>query len=316
MAINKAMKLALKALSYPDIDIKKTYKLERSIQNVKSPSLFNVNYSKWNYSVLSEGRNVPVRMYIPKNITSELLLVFFHGGGWVKESIDSYNNVCKTLCKNTGCKVAAVEYSLAPENPFPSGLNDCYATIREIIRNCETLAVKPNQIVLIGDSAGGNLSAAVSLMARDKKDFLVYNQILIYPAVYNNHTELSPFKSIIENGTDYLLTSKRICDYMELYKKNDADLLNPYFAPLLADDLTNQPKTLIITAEFDPLRDEGEAYAEALRKQNNDVKVYRMEDGLHGFFSLPASFSQVKKSYQLINEFLNEVKAECLENKI
>ena len=166
---------------------------------------------------------------------------------------------------------------------------------------------------MIGDSAGGNLAAAVSLMARDRGEFLPSCQILIYPATGNDHSEHSPFPSVRENGTDYLLTTKRVRDYMELYRSSEADLENPYYAPLVAKDLSNQPDTLIITAEYCPLRDEGEAYGKALELAGNRVKVFRMPDALHGYFSLPVRFSQVKKTYGLINDFLRERENEQVE---
>ncbi len=110
-----------------------------------------------------------------------------------------------------------------------------------------------------------------------------------------------------ENGTDYLLTSKRICEYMELYRSGPEDCENPYFAPLAAEDFSNQPQTLILTAEYDPLRDEGEAYGEALKRAGVPVEMHRIPDALHGFFSLPPRFAQVQKAYGYINRFLDEV---------
>ena len=112
------------------------------------------------------------------------------------------------------------------------------------------LNVNPDDITLIGDSAGGNLAAALSLLARDRGEFLPRRQVLIYPAVNSDYTENSPFESVRENGTDYLLTSKRVCDFIDLYMSDPKDLCNPYFAPLMAKDLSHQPDTLIITAEY------------------------------------------------------------------
>jgi acetyl esterase len=149
------------------------------------------------------------------------------------------------------------------------------------------------------------LAAAVSLMARDRGEFLPSKQILIYPATYNDHTEDSPFPSIRENGKDYLLTSKQIQDYLELYTPNVEDRNSPYLAPLLAEDLTNQPATLIITAQYDPLRDEGEAYGLRLKEAGNKVKMYRMKDAVHGFFSLPWKSEYVIRAYEIINCFLS-----------
>ena len=141
-------------------------------------------------------------------------------------------------------------------------------------------------------------------MARDRGEFLPARQILIYPSTGNDHSEGSPFPSVRENGSGYLLTSKRVRDYMELYCPSARDMKNPYVAPLLAEDFSNQPDTLIITAEYCPLRDEGEAYGDKLREAGNRVEIFRMPDALHGYFSLPVRFTQVRRTYELINKFL------------
>jgi acetyl esterase/lipase len=164
--------------------------------------------------------------------------------------------------------------------------------------------VNDGDITLIGDSAGGNLAAAVSLMARDRGEFLPKRQILIYPSTWNDHSEVSPFSSIRENGTDYLLTSRRIQSVIELYRSSEEDMSNPYFAPLLAKDFSNQPRTLLITAEYCPLRDEGEAYGEKLRDAGNDVEIVRIRDALHAYLMLPPAFEHVRQTYDIINSFL------------
>ena len=213
----------------------------------------------------------------------------------------------KDMAKLTDRSVVSVDYRLAPEYRFPAAPEDCYAVAREIFLDLSLFGMRADQITLIGDSAGANLAAAVSLMARDRGEFLPRSQILIYPATAADHTENSPFPSVRENGTDYLLTSKRICEYMELYQSGPEDCENPYFAPLAAEDFSNQPQTLILTAEYDPLRDEGEAYGEALKRAGVPVEMHRIPDALHGFFSLPPRFAQVQKAYGYINRFLDEV---------
>ena len=219
-------------------------------------------------------------------------------------NIDSYDGVCADMAHLTRRMVVSVDYRLAPEYKFPAAPEDCYAVAREIYLNDSLLGTRPEEIALIGDSAGGNLAAAVSLMARDRGEFLPAKQILIYPATAADHSETSPFPSVHENGTDYLLTSKRVCDYMDLYRSGDEDLHNPYFAPLQAADFRDQPDTLIITAEYCPLRDEAEEYGHRLMKAGNRVMIRRIPDALHGYFSLPARFVQVKRTYEIINRFL------------
>ena len=177
---------------------------------------------------------------------------------------------------------------------------------RAIYKNRFLLNVDPSRITLIGDSAGGNLAAALSLMARDKGEFMPQQQILIYPAVNSDYSEASPFPSVQENGTDFLLTRQKLCQYLEYYQGTEADRLNPYFAPILAQDLSRQPRTLILTAQFDPLRDEGEAYGERLREAGNEVEIHRIKDALHGFFALGIKYYHVQESFTLINQFLKE----------
>ena len=156
----------------------------------------------------------------------------------------------------------------------------------------------------MGDSAGGNLTAAVCLKARDTGDFTPKRQILIYPALNNCYTEESPYPSVQENGTDYLLTSVKMEDYLKLYESSPQDRQNPYFAPLMAEDFSGLPRTLILTAELDPLRDEGEDYGKKLLDAGNEVDVHRIEGAFHGFFALGIRFLHVQESFTYINAFL------------
>ncbi len=306
MAINKAMRIALRALSYPELDLKKTYKLQRQLKTAAHPVIKPL-YEMWDHKVSIGDYDIPVRIFLPtKQYVMRKLLIFFHGGGWVVGNIDTYTNVCSNMAKQTGHIVISVDYRLAPEFKFPTAPEDCYAVTKELYEYSQLLDVKAEDITLIGDSAGGNLAAVVSLMARDRGTFLPARQILLYPSAASDHSETSPYPSIKENGTDFLLTSKRICDFMDLYKRSDEDLMNPYLAPILSEDLSRQPNTLIITAEYDPLRDEAEAYGKRLYEFGNQVEVYRMKDALHGFLSLPKHFVHVKRSYELINRFLNK----------
>ncbi len=301
--MNPFKKMALKTLSYPYINLKKYYKIQRKVLNAVNP-YFKPMYNILDHRIMVEGRNIPIRVFLPKKNGIPKVLIFFHGGGWVTGNIDSYTNICANMANQTRHTVISVDYSLAPENPFPIGVEDCYHVTREIFLKPDLVNCNQNDITLIGDSAGGNLAAVVSLMARDRGEFLPAKQILIYPSTYNDHSENSPFPSIRENGTDYILTSKRIQDYMDMYVQNEEDKFNPYVAPILSEELSNQPDTLIITAEYDPLRDEGEAYGIRLKEFNNYVKTYRMIDTLHGFLALSKKSEHIIKCYKIINLFL------------
>ncbi len=303
--MNNLRKMALKILSAPHLSLKKYYKPYRKLLNILNPPSEPI-YKMLDHKIMVEDREIPVRVFIPKANPLPKVLIFFHGGGWVTGNIDSYTNVCANMANQTNHIVISVDYRLAPENPFPAGVEDCYYVTKEVFSTPEILNCKKEDITLIGDSAGGNLAAVVSLLARDRGEFLPQKQILIYPATYYDHSENSPYLSVHENGTDYIMTSKRIQDYMDLYVQNEEDRLSPYVAPILAKDLSNQPKTLIITAEFDPLRDEGEDYGRKLQHFGNDVEIYRAKDALHGFISNPLSNYDVDKCYEIINLFLKD----------
>ncbi len=306
MAINKYMRAALRALSYAEPDVKKNYRLLRTAETAaKAPKLRSL-YRTWEHRVLNGTHEVPVRIFLPGQETNHRLpvLLFFHGGGWVTGNIESYSPVCRALAQAVGCVVASVDYRLAPEYPFPTGLEDCYCAMQELLKNPWLLRARREDVTVIGDSAGGNLAAAASLMAFARGGLIPERQILIYPATADDHSENSPFPSVHENGEGYLLTSKRVCDYMDLYLPDGESRRDPYAAPLNAPDLSKQPRTLVITAEYDPLRDEGEAYARRLREAGVPTQLYRMPDALHGFFSLPTRFSQVRRAHRLIRGFL------------
>lgn len=300
-------KTIIKILSIPHLNLKKNYKIYRKIIRFFNPPIKS-EYTTLDYKMEVEGREIPVRVFLPKESKVVKVLIFFHGGGWVTGDIDSYTNVCRNMANNTGHTVVSVDYRLAPENPFPKGVEDCYYVTKEIFKQPELLNCKKEDITLIGDSAGGNLAAVVSLLGRDRKEFYPKKQILIYPATNYDHSDESPYLSVHENKSDYIMTSRRLQDYLDLYVDKEADKTNPYVAPILSNDLRNQPDTLIITAEYDPLRDEGEAYGHKLNEFGNHVEIHRVEDAIHGFFSTPINKYEQSKTYKWINSFLNDTK--------
>lgn len=310
MPINKAFEAALKAISESQPEVQKSFAFQRTVGNLGKLRLLNPRIRTQSTEIDCGDHKVPVRIFFPEviDLGEDKLIIFFHGGGWVTGNINSYNKVCANLAKKTGCKVASVDYRLAPEHRFPLGLEDCYAVAKHYFHNSQELFnIPPERITLMGDSAGGNLTAAVSQMARDKNEFYPTAQVLIYPATYNDHTANSPFESVRTNGTDFVLTSERIEEYMALYESKPEDKQSPYFAPLLAKDFSHQPTTLVVTAQYDPLRDEGEEYANKLKEGGNTVVLYRVMDALHGFISLPDVLPHVSRGYQAIAKFISEV---------
>ncbi len=303
--LNKAKQAILKALSAPHLQTQKSYPLQRRWLDLTRRRLPTLGCHIRNHRLRVNGRQIPMRIFSPEMVGEFPILLFFHGGGWVIGNLDNYHYVCANLSRHTRCTVVAIDYRLAPEARFPAGLEDCYAALQAVIASAPALGGKSSEVTLIGDSAGGNLAAAVSLMARDRGGKMPKNQILIYPVTWNDHSAASPFDSVRTNGQDYLLTRERICDFMALYKRDDRDLQSPYLAPLLAEDLKDQPNTLILTAQYDPLRDEGEAYGRRLAEAGNRVTLHRVQDALHGFFSSGARTAHVQEAYLQINRFLH-----------
>ncbi|MGN0399735.1 MAG: alpha/beta hydrolase [Blautia sp.] len=324
--MNKTMHKVLKALSDPDtkLDLQKS----RRIMNMKILDPFKPFYRTLDAKIYNEGREVPVRIYFPNEESYDTVdieayqrkmqntdtadmgdntypvILYIHGGGFVTESVESYNRVCWNLAKHTGHVVVSVDYPLAPEHRFPAQIEDCYAVAKAVFSDKTLLNVEPDRITLMGDSAGGNMAAVLCQMARDRGDFIPGSQILIYPCTNNDYSPSSPFSSVHENGRDYLLTRQNMADYLDLYQSCEEDRRNPYFAPLLAADFSGLPRALVITGEFDPLRDEGEAYARKMKEAGVEVTHHRIKDGIHGFFLLEPVYPAVRETYDYINEFL------------
>ncbi|NLJ71042.1 MAG: alpha/beta hydrolase [Clostridiaceae bacterium] len=311
--MNPLIRFFLKLVSRLKINMKKDYKKVRNIQQVMTPDVSD-RYTIFDHKAysLEGGHNIPIRVFLPNTPRKPGALLFFHGGGWVIGDIESYTPTCARMADLTGQIVFSVDYRLAPEYPFPAGLNDCYDACEYLMeyhkKNHNEMG---GEFTLIGDSAGANLAAVVSLRLRDRGKELVDKQILIYPATYWDHnTESSPFDSIRINGKDYGLTSKRVQEYIELYVPNPEERKSPEVAPLMANDLSQQPKTLVISTEHDPLRDEGEAYAYALAKADNEVYMRRIIGAPHGFLTFPDVTGAIEESYKIINRFLYDLNDE------
>ena len=305
MAINKVMKKVLKAFSFNKVEVESF----RNVTKLKAIDPMKSFYRTIEYPVLNDAYEIPLRIFLPHEEALEdgneaPVMFFIHGGGWATGTLDSYERICARLAIATEHLVVAIEYRLAPEFKFPIGLEDCYCAAKDLFEGKIIPWANEDNITLIGDSAGGNLCASLSLLARDRGEFLPRRQILLYPAVNNDYSEKSLFPSVRENGSDYVLTSGKMRDYVNLYLKDENDRKSQYFAPILEKDLSNQPDTLVITAEFDPLRDEGKAYGHRLEKAGSRVEVHMIENAIHGFFELGIKHYHVEESFELINQFL------------
>jgi acetyl esterase len=230
------------------------------------------------------GGPLPVRFTLPEGAGPHPVLVYLHGGGFVLGSLDSHDNICRVITNRAECAVLSVDYRLAPEHPFPAAVEDAYATVEWVQEHGEAISVDPDRIAVGGDSAGGNLAAATTLVSRDRDGPALAHQLLIYPAVTS--PVLERFASYEENGEGYFLETETMEWFGDQYVQREADYRNAYFAPLLARDLSGLPPATVLTAGFDPLRDEGQAYAERLDSAGVDVEQRNYEAMIHGFVSM------------------------------
>lgn len=231
----------------------------------------------------ADGTEQPIRIYWPA-ITDELLavVVFFHGGGWVIGGIDSHDGQVREMVNRTGAAYVSVDYRLAPEARFPAAAEDCYAATQWVAENAASIGVDANRLGVGGDSAGGNLAAVVSQMARDRGGPAIAHQLLVYPCC---DMDTNAWPSQTDNGTGYFLTKESMDWFYDQYT-DAADRDNPYASPIKAADLSGLPPACVITAEYDPLRDEGEAYGRRLQEAGVDCEIHRYDGMFHGFFGM------------------------------
>jgi acetyl esterase len=239
------------------------------------------------YLLLVPGPDGPiaVRHYRPKGAPRDErlpALLYFHGGGWVIGDLDTHDVVCRTLANAARCAVFSVEYRKAPEAPFPAAAEDCYAATLHVAAQAGTLGVDASRLAVGGDSAGGNLAAVVALLARNAGGPALAFQLLIYPST----DQRMSFPSIERNGKGYLLTIEAIRYFRAAYLPREQDWADWRASPLLAESLASLPPAFVLTAGYDPLVDEGRAYADRLTQEGVKTEYYNYPDMMHGFITM------------------------------
>lgn len=224
------------------------------------------------------------RVYYPKKNGVLPVWIYFHGGGFViRDNMDIYDQTCRMICAGTDCVVIAINFRLAPEHPFPAAPNDCYHALSWVFKQSNTLGVNSKAIGVWGESCGGNLATVIPMMARDKQGPKIKCQVIITAMLDINFTT----NSYLKNGQgDYFLTQDSMQWFWSNYIKNKNDLNNPYCIPLKSKDLSGLPNTLLVTVEYDPLRDEGENYANQLKSAGVQTQHLFYKGLIHGFFDL------------------------------
>src|SRR5580658_211764 len=264
-ALIDMMKSAPSFSALSPTEARKQMSAMRALRNAEPEAVAKVEDRK----IPGPAGSIPVRIYTPAGNGPFPVLVFYHGGGFVIGDLESHDGLCRTLTNGAGCVTVAVDYRLAPEAKFPAAVEDCYAATQWVAANAAQL------------NAGANLSAVISILARDRKTPKIMFQLLIYPA-----TDITCSAPSHKTNTEYVLTPGDMAWFMGHYLRNDADRRDPLASPSFAASFKGLPPALIITAEFDPLRDEGEDYGRKLREAGVPAQVSRYEGMVHGFVSM------------------------------
>lgn len=256
----------------------------------------------------SDGTHqIPIRVYYPKVNEKLPTLIYYHGGGWQRGSIATHDSICRHFAQLAGCIVVSVEWRLAPEHKFPIGVDDCFDVYEWISKNGEQLNIDTSRLGIGGDSAGGNMTAVTAQRLRETSLKAPLLQLLLYPALDLSCTSWS-YKDFAEG---YFLTTERVKYYVSHYINEPSEITNPAVSPGLQKELSGLPRTHLITAGFDPLRGEGEAYVERLKKAGIDVTYTCYEDMIHAFLHMNYTIPGVLEA---LKEISAVIKTELFKN--
>lgn len=250
--------------------------------------------------------DIPVRVYRPHGAAPLPVLAYYHGGGWVLGGLDTHEGICRALANRARCLVVAVDYRLAPEHRFPAAVEDAWAAVEWLSANAAEIGGDPGRLAVGGDSSGGNLAAVVALRARDRGIRLAF-QLLVYPVTDHDLNTAS----YLANADGYGLRREAMRWFWEQYLGDPAQGSLPDASPLRAANLAGAARALVLTCEYDPLRDEGEAYAERLRRAGVPVAISSYEGMIHGFFRMPAVIDAATLALDEAGSALRQAFLEC-----
>jgi acetyl esterase len=253
------------------------------------------------------GMGVVVRVYWPSDDSAlRPGVLFFHGGGWVIGDLDTHDGLCRRMANEVDAVVVSVDYRRAPEHKYPAAAEDCYSALLWTAGQAADLSIDQHRIALAGDSAGGNLAAATALIARDRRGPGLALQVLIYPVI-DSTSGRHDYASKSENATGYFLRTESIEWFRQQYLPDEDASEEPYCSPNRAPSMVGLPDAFILTAEFDPLRDEGEHYGELLQTAGVPVTVHRAPGMFHGYFTMDAMLESAKTAQQMVFEQMRRV---------
>lgn len=250
----------------------------------------------------AEHADIPARVYAPEGADGLPTLVYYHGGGFVIGDLDTHDNLCRLLADRADAVVISVDYRLAPEHPFPAAVKDAYAAAKWASGNAETYGGDGSRLAVAGDSAGGTLSAVVSLMARDRGLPRIDAQCLFYPAT----AYMEPMESRAQNAEGYFLEAGDLMWFVDKYIGDEIDARHPYAMPLQVRSTEDTPPAMVVTCEFDPLRDEGQAYADRLEADGVPVERVHYDGMIHGFLNMEGLVDRAYDAVDAVADFLDE----------
>lgn len=268
------------------------------------PTVYPPGMTVSDYSVALNSHSINVRVYRAQQQGVSPCLLFLHGGGWVTGNIATHDQICVNLASGADCTVVALEYSLAPENPFPCALDECDGVLQWLLENSAKLQIDPARIAIGGDSAGGNLTAALTLRLRDRNDrFRPLLQLLLYPVLDDNVDRPSYLRNAKAPFLDRAIMIYCLKRYLEEGKHSD----NPYALPLKAEDLSNLPDAFVVTCGHDPLMDEGDEYAKRLIQAGVNCEYRHNPSLIHGFLRCIQISAESEKEHRAICQALQRV---------
>ncbi|MHA6534187.1 alpha/beta hydrolase [Paenibacillus sp. BAC0078] len=258
----------------------------------------------YDLTVTTSVRDTLIRVYQPKGFGRHPALIWIHGGGFVFGNIEVYDPLCRTIVNTGNCTVISIEYGLSPEHKFPEPVDECYQVVKWISDHADKLNILPGKIAIGGDSVGGTLTAVISQLSRDRGEFKLVYQLIIN-AMLDLMGVTKP-QSRVDNAVGYRLTTKGIEWFVRQYLNELSEAKNPLASPLLADNFGELPPACIITSQFDPLRDEGELYAQRLAAAGVDVCLKRFDGVIHGFFNMQMTLEEARDALALVCTKLSE----------
>ena len=290
----QAMMDQLKEVGAPPIqdmavaEVRAMYKVSQPVY--EDLSVFLIKQSE----ISGPAGPIPVRIYVPSAAGPHPMIFLYHGGGWVIGDLDTADSEARELCVGTNALVISVDYRLAPENQFPAAVDDSFAVFKQANQLAQQFNGDPERIAVAGDSAGGNLAAVMAQMARDQNGPAICFQLLVYPVTDGTNLERNSYH---EMANGYLLTRDAMVWFWDHYCPEE-DRGNPLASPLLADNFSNLPPALVMTAKYDPLCDEGEEYAKRLSSAGTSVEHKHYEGYMHGFFSHTPMIPSIRESME------------------